>query len=177
MDLLNTGSNIKDIKLALNELFEEIKEQLDDHLQAINENTNEISFNHEYLCEIDFKINKLSEKVEQMQLFLEQNMGFKSEKQPKFQPKPLTNNEQDIFMVLYMLEEKQGAVTYPEISKRTGLSEELVASYITRMIEKNVPIIKRYVNNDPHLRLDPQFKRIQAKENILGLKQRTIGNF
>ena len=104
-------------------------------------------------------------------------MGFSAPKKPKFEPKPLTNNEQDVFLVLYTLEEKKGAVTYTDICKRTGLSKDLVASYITRMIEKNVPIIKRYVNKEPHLRLDPQFKRLQAKENILGLSQRTIGSY
>jgi hypothetical protein len=166
-----------DIKFSLKFLFEEIKEELNEHLDAINQNTNEISSNYEYLCEIDYKINKLSEKVEQIQLFLEENMAFKAPKKPKFQPKPLTNNEQDVFLVLYTLEEKKGAVSYAEIAKRTGLSEDLIASYITRMIEKNVPIIKRYVNNQPLLRLDPQFKRAQAKENILGLNQKTMGSY
>ena len=175
MDVL--GKKEVDIKTALRFLFGEIKEELDEHLNSINQNTNEISSNYEYLCEIDYKINKLSEKIEQIQLFLEQNSGFKTTKKPKFQPKPLTNNEQDVFLVLYTLEEKKGAVSYAEIAKRTGLSEDLVSDYITRMIEKNVPIIKRYVNNQPLLRLDPQFKRIQAKENILKLNQKTIASY
>jgi hypothetical protein len=179
MDSLNNDSNSvnKDIKFAFNSLFEEVKEELDEHLDAINQSTNEISANYEYLVEIDFKINKLSEKIEQLQLFLEQNFGYKSTKQPKFQPKPLTNNEQDVFLVLAMLEEKKGAVTYGDIAKRTGLSDDLISNYVTRMIEKNVPIIKRYVNNQPFLRLDPQFKKLQEKENILGLKQKTISSF
>ncbi|MBD3163957.1 HTH domain-containing protein [Candidatus Woesearchaeota archaeon] len=150
---------------------------MDEHLYSINQNTNEISSNYEYLCEMDYKINKLSERLDHMQLFLEQNLGFKKAKKPKFQTKPLSNNEQDVFLVLYMLEEKKGAVTYSDIAARTGLSRDLIANYITRMIEKNIPIIKRYVNNQPLLRLDPQFKRLQAKENILGLNQKTINNF
>lgn len=171
------GERIIEPDVRVSKLFQEVKEELDEHLDAINENTNEISSNYEYLCELDYKINKLSERLDNLQLFLEQNFNFKAEKVPKFQPKPLTNNEQDVFLVLYTLEEKKGAVTYTDISKRTGLSEDLVASYITRMIEKNVPIIKRYVNNEPHLRLDPQFKRLQAKENILGLNQKTISSY
>ncbi len=176
METLSTKKN-QDIKTAIRFVFEEIKEELDEHRDSINQNTNEISSNYEYLCEIDYKINKLTEKIEQIHLFLEENSGFKTTKKPKFQPKPLTNNEQDVFLVLYTLEDKKGAVSYPEIAKRTGLSEDLVSDYITRMIEKNVPIIKRYVNNQPYLRLDPQFKRAQAKENILGLNQRTIGAY
>lgn len=174
MDILTKN---QDIKFAIKFLFDEIKEELDEHLYSINQNTNEISSNHEYLCEIDYKINKLSEKIEHIQLFLEQNLGYKTVKMPKFNTKPLTNNEQDVFLVLYTLEERKGAVTYSDIAKRIGLSEDLVCDYITRMIEKNVPIIKRYINNKPLLRLDPQFKRIQAKENILKLNQKTIGSF
>jgi hypothetical protein len=166
-----------DVKFAIKMLLDEVKEELDEHPNAINENTNEISSNYEYSCELEYKLNKLSERIDQIQIFLEQNLGFKTEKQPKFQPKQLSNNEQDVFLVLYTLEEKKGAVSYGDIAKRTGLSEELVASYILRMIEKNVPIIKRYVNNQPFLRLDPQFKRLQARENILGLNQKTINSF
>ncbi len=169
--------NHSDIRFAVKMLFDEIKEELDEHLISINHNTNEISSNYEYLCELDFKINKLSERIDNLQLFLEKNAGFTVEKKPKYDPKPLSNNEQDVFLVLYTLEEKKGAVSYNEISRRTGLSEDLISSYITRMIEKNVPIIKRYVNNQPLLRLDPQFKRLQAKENILRLNQRTIASY
>ncbi|MDO8480606.1 MAG: hypothetical protein Q7S65_02185 [Nanoarchaeota archaeon] len=166
-----------DVKFAVKMLFDELREEMNDHLDTINENTNEISSNYESMCELDYKIGKLSERLDQLQLFLEQNIGFKSEKKPKFTPQPLTNNEQDVFLVLYTLEDKKGAVSYADIAKRTGLSEDLVGQYITRMIEKNVPVIKRYVNNQPLLRLDPQFKRMQAKENVLGLNQRTIANF
>jgi len=166
-----------DQKTALQGALNGIKEELNEHLDSINENTNEISSNYEYLCEMDFKLNKISERIDQMQIFLEEKFGFKAEKAQKFQPKPLTNNEQDVFLVLYTLEEKKGAVSYPDIAKRTGLSEELISNYITRMIEKNVPIIKRYVNNQPYLRLDPQFKRLQAKENILKLNQKMISAF
>jgi hypothetical protein len=176
-DELNTQITNTDFKFTFKIILDEVKEELDEHLEAINQNTNEISSNYEYLCELDYKINKLSEKVEQIQLFLEANMSFKSTRKPKYETKPLTNNEQDVFLVLYTLEEKKGAVSYADISKRTGLSEDLVSEYITRMIEKNVPIIKRYVNNQPFLRLDPQFKRIQAKENILGINQRLISSY
>ena len=166
-----------DVKFAVKVLFDELKDEMNEHLDAINENTNEISSNYESLCELDYKIGKLSERLDQLQLFLEQSLGYKAEKKPKFTPQPLTNNEQDVFLVLYTLEDKKGSVSYADIAKRTGLSEELVAQYITRMIEKNVPVIKRYVNNEPLLKLDPHFKRLQAKENILGLNQRTIANF
>ncbi|MBS3136233.1 hypothetical protein J4401_04710 [Candidatus Woesearchaeota archaeon] len=169
--------NADSIQFALGRILEEIKDELNEHLDSINDNTNEISSNYEYLCEIDYKINKISERLDTLQLFLEKNLGFVAAKQPKFEPKPLSNNEQDVFLVLYTLEEKKGSVTYDDIAKRTGLTAELVASYITRMIEKNVPIIKRYVNNLPYLKLDPQFKMLQAKENILGLSQRTMSSF
>ena len=57
--------------MSMKKVLAEIKDELNDHLDAINHSTNEISSNYEYLCEIDFKINKLAERLDQLQLFLE----------------------------------------------------------------------------------------------------------
>ena len=40
----------------LKSAFNKIKQEIDDHRQSINENTNEIQTNHEYLNVIDAKV-------------------------------------------------------------------------------------------------------------------------
>lgn len=161
-------------KLGLNEIFSQIKEEFEDHLTSINENTNEIQSNSQYLAELDSKIEKLNEKLDRIQFFLEKNLSYKQEKTPNFNILPLTKKEQEVFLVLYTLEEAKGAVSYVDIARRVALPEELVSSYITTMIEKGVPIIKKYINNKAYLKLDRSFKNIQAKENILKLNQKTL---
>jgi hypothetical protein len=42
------------------------------------------------------------------------------------------------------------------------------------MIAKGVPIRKKYLHNQAHFALNPHFKAMQAKENILGIEQQTL---
>ena len=151
----------------------QLNDELEDHLIAINENTNEIQANYEYLCELDNKMAKLTERLDQIQMFLQKH-GFKVEEKPFFEVKKLTSREQEVFLILYTLEESKGPLTYLDIARRTGLTEDLVAAYITNMVQKGVPILKRYINNQAHLRLDPVFKQVQAKENILQIEQKVL---
>ena len=62
--------------------FTKIKEEFEDHLDSINENTNEIHSNYEYLCELDSKIEKLNEKLEEIMMFM-QHLSKKSPKSNK----------------------------------------------------------------------------------------------
>lgn len=153
--------------------FLKIKHELDEHLQAINENTNEISANYEYICEIERKLDRLSERVDYMQMYLEDS-GLVA-KGNDFDVKRLDRREQEVFLIIYTLEEEKGSVTYEDISIKLGISEHLAGNYVTSLIEKGVPIIKRYFNSKPHLRLDPEFKTLQAKENILQLSLQEFG--
>jgi len=152
-----------------------IKQEFEEHLQAINENTSEIASNFEYVSEIEAKLDRLSERVDQIQMFLESNSGMQVARKHNFDVKRLSRKEQKVFLVIYTLEEEKGNLTYGDIAEKLGISEHLTASYITSLIEKGVPIIKRYINTKPHFRLDPDFKTLQAKENILQLSLEEFG--
>lgn len=152
----------------LREEFATIKQEFEEHLQAINENTNEIASNFEYVSEIEAKLDRLSERVDKIQMFLESNSGLSISRR-NFDVKRLNRKEQQVFLVIYTLEEEKGSLAYGDISKKLGISENLAASYVTSLIEKGVPIIKRYFNSKPYFGLDPEFKTLQAKENILQL--------
>jgi len=151
---------------SLRHEFTKIKQEFEEHLQAINENTNEISANYEYICELESKLDKLSERVDQIQMyFTDSNIDVA--KRNNFDVKRLNRMEQQVFLVIYTLEEEKGSITYEDIAKKLNISEQLAGNYVTSIIEKGVPILKRYFNSKPYLRLDPEFKTLQAKENIL----------
>lgn len=152
--------------------FDKIRQEFEEHLQAINENTIEIASNFEYVSEIEAKLDRLSERVDKLQMFLESNSIHAKR---NFDVKRLSRKEQEVFLVVYTLEEEKGNLTYKDIADKIGISEHLTASYITSLIEKGVPIIKRYFNTTPHFRLDPDFKTLQAKENILQLSLEEFG--
>ena len=153
--------------------FLKIKNEMDEHLQAINENTNEIAANYEYICEIEKKLDRLSERLDYVQMHLE-GSGLVANRKD-FDVKRLNRREQDVFLVIYTLEEEKGSITYEDIACKLNISEHLAGNYVTSLIEKGVPIIKRYYNSRPHLRLDPEFKTLQAKENILQLSLQEFG--
>lgn len=161
---------------ALRQEFTRIRHEFEEHLQAINENTNEIAANYECICEIENRLDKLGARVDQIQMYLEsQQSGISVTRKKEFDVKRLNRREQEVFLVIYTLEEEKGSVSYSDIAEKIGISEQLAGNYVTSIIEKGVPIIKRYVNSRPFIRLDPEFKTLQAKENILQLSLAEFG--
>lgn len=155
--------------------FDGIKQEFEEHLQAINENTSEIASNFEYVSEIEARLDRIAERVDQIQMFLESNSGIQVERKHSFDVKRLSRKEQEVFLVIYTLEEEKGKLSYSDIASSLGMSEQLTASYITSLIGKGVPITKRYIDSKPYFRLDPDFKTLQAKENILQLSLEEFG--
>ncbi|MBS3111554.1 hypothetical protein J4435_05670 [Candidatus Woesearchaeota archaeon] len=142
-----------------------VNEELEEHLQAINENTSEIAQNHEYLCALEAKMDKLAERLDHMQLFMGQ-FGY-GDAQRQFTVRPLSTEEKRVFVAIYASEDAKGHVTYADISKALLMDIQLVSGYVASLIEKGVPVVKRYVNDIAYLRLDQHFKQLQAKENLL----------
>jgi len=159
---------------SLKFVFGQIKEEFEDHLEAINQNTDEIQSNYSYLCEIDSKINKLNERLDQIELFLKQNSGLKIEEKPVFNISPLTKREQELFLVLYTLDNLKDDLTYKDLAKKAGLTEQIAMGYVDNLVRKGVPVTRKIINNRMCLNLNPYFKRLQAKENILHLNQKTL---
>ncbi len=154
-------------KLEVKSILASVKEQLEDHLSAINENTNEIQSNFEALCELNNKMEKLAERIDKIESCL-----FVAKQEPVFDIKPLTKKEKELFLALYTLLETRPHATYEDIARKLCWTDALVASYVTMLIAKRVPIKKQFVNKKAILFLDSQFKQLQAKNNILGIDTR-----
>ncbi|MBL7055580.1 hypothetical protein ISS07_01565 [Candidatus Woesearchaeota archaeon] len=162
----------------LKEALKTVKTELDEHLEAINQNTDEIQTNYGCVDELHNKVEKIAERLESVELFLQSNSNFIVEKQ-SFNIEPLTKSEQHVFLVIYALEDEKGLVSHIDIEKKTGFPSYIVSEYISRLVGKGIPLIRRYVNNAPYLKLNPDFKRLQAKENILMIDtaQKELVNF
>ena len=160
----------KKLKEELASSLSNIKEQFQQHLDSINDNTNEIQANYEYLCQLDNKIEKLSQRIDQIQLLLRQvTKSSLVDEDEEFQVQPLAVKEREVFLVLYAANKQ--ALSYSEISSSINLTDSLVQQYITNLIEKGVPIIKEYRLGKPFMRLDEKFKELQAKKNILNIDE------
>ena len=174
--LFNTGSNAADdLRQRFDAALKGVREEFDDHRESINDNTSEIEANYELLGRLDAKVERLEAQLEQLQLSLSQILGSTSQPQP-IGSIELDEREKDVFLVLYTAADEK-PLTYRDIASAMKESEFLVRGYITNMIEKGVPIAKRYVNDVAYISLDSSFKDRQARENIVKLSQRTVSEF
>jgi DNA-binding CsgD family transcriptional regulator len=170
--LLGSTSAAESLRNALTSALQGVREEFDDHLESINDNTNEIQANYEYLGRLDAKIQNLSEKIDEMQIWISRltGMPIREEKQKDIK---LTEAEKEVFLVMYTASNAR-PVTYAEIANALRESEFLIRSYITNLIEKGVPILKQYIRNATYLSLDNRFREEQAKRNVLNISQTTL---
>lgn len=160
--------SLKNINQKIKGAFNKLREEMDDHLLAINENTNEIYSQYEYICELEKKIEKLTERVEQLQMHTYGKLTFKTNFKSGIHN--LSKIEEQVFTVLYTMEEEKGSVTLMDISTQLDIDESEVSNCIHSMAEKGIPITKRVIGNSHYFNVDKDFKMIQVKENVLKLE-------
>jgi hypothetical protein len=136
------------------EIVKDIREELDEHLDALNQNTAEIAATHEYVSELDMKLEKLAERVDALQaLLLAQTPG----KTVRLNPK-----EEDVYRILV---EASEPVTSIIVGKQTGLTADLAAQTLYVMKQKGVPILAQTVGEQTFYALDARFK-VQVSQRL-----------
>lgn len=148
---------------VLREVVGGLKDELDEHRVSINDNTDEIQANFAFLCELDRKIDRVAERVDELCIAIAQK--------PKneFKIAPLSARERDVFFALYALGEVQPFVSYRQIAKKLGVGDSLVSAYVAAIVEKGVPVVKKYDSGIAYIKLDNQFRQLQAKKALVGL--------
>lgn len=172
----------KDKKIDFNVIsnaFQDMRMEFDDHRETINHNTNEIQANYEYLSKLDLKMQKMDEKMDEFMLMMQQarsnpvysNIGANAENfGDDFENINLTSREKEVFLTIYTSDDN---ITYKEIAKRTGLTTNLVSCYVQNLVSKGVPLGKNYSRGaEVALEMDPLFKEMQARRNIVGINER-----
>lgn len=155
-----------DVNVVVNDSLSQVKEELEDHLNAINENTDELQCHYDLLMQLTQKIEKLAERVDTLQTII---TNENVEQQKEFTISPLTKKEKDVFQALYALAHEKEVVTYAELARRCCITEQLAAQYVTSIIAKGVPVWKKHVGKTVHLTLDPDFVLEQAENNVVGV--------
>jgi len=151
-------------KTKVKMILEAFREEVDDHREAINENTNELQTTNEYLGAVNEKLDKMAARLDELTLLVK---GKKEETKLSFSP--LTKREKEVFQTLFTLCEFAPYATYKEIARKLCITEPLAAQYVTNMVEKGIPVLKKYHEGKVYLKLDPVFRDLQAKENVIGL--------
>lgn len=85
--------------------------------------------------------------------------------------KTLTDREFSIFMAIYELEQQLSKVTYADIASHLSLTEMTVRSYVSSLINKNVPIEKtRRFNNKLSLSIKKELKDLNLASKLISLR-------
>ena len=139
--------------------FASVKEEMNVHRDTIDQNTNDLHTCYEYLAEVDRKLDKLAERLDELQFSLH------PEQRPDVRI-ALTHREQETFMVLYTAEDP---VTSLEIGRRLGLTVEMIEQYLFSLTAKGIPVLKTFANGKVYHSLDLKFKDLQARRNVLNI--------
>ncbi|MGV8162509.1 MAG: hypothetical protein ACP5N2_04230 [Candidatus Nanoarchaeia archaeon] len=159
--MLGSNDDLKEMQKGIKNAFSAVKEEMNVHLETINQNSSEIQSIYEYLNELDGKIEKLNEKIDQLQM----TMDFEEE---TFLSVDLTMREQEVFLIIYSEHE---SISAKEIGKRLGFSDEMVNRYVHNMISKGIPLLKHYKNNEIFIAIDLKFKELQTRKNVLKIDE------
>ena len=139
--------------------FQHIREALEEHLSSINENTTEIQALFDYLQEMEIRVEKMCQRLDNLQLCFGQPLQ-------KPTVEPLDQLEKKVFLVMYT---ETMPLSYEEISANARVPSGLVPECISSLIDKGVPLLRSLVNNQLFFKLSPSFKELQAKENLVNL--------
>jgi hypothetical protein len=138
-------------------MLHDIKLELDEHLEALNQNTAEISATNEYLSELDLRLSKLAERVDALQaLILAQTPTVKSVR--------LSPAEEQVVGILLS---STAPLTSREIAQRVGQSSDGVAQLLYAVKMKGVPLLTSSAGEEKYYALDAAFKALQQGRVIL----------
>jgi DNA-binding NarL/FixJ family response regulator len=149
------------ISEGLRKAFKAVKAELDDHLDSINQNTAETQANQGWLSELDAKINKLSERLDEIELVINPDKARNIDVK-------LTPREQEVFMALYLSK----GLSSSHIAKHLGFTDDMVNMYLFNLISKGVPVRKELADDVVVFTLDSEFKDLQARRNVLEIDSR-----
>lgn len=153
-----SGKIFQDILMSM-------RRELDEHREVINENTNEIQTNFQFLCELDKRIDVIQERIDELSLLVKGNPQIR-----KYTISPLSSREKAVFLSVLSLTESFSNVTYAQIGKQVGLSSTIIGSYISRMQDKGVPFVKKIHSGIIRVGIEKEFRETQIRKNLVGLE-------
>ncbi|MBI4983260.1 hypothetical protein HZC32_01310 [Candidatus Woesearchaeota archaeon] len=137
-----------------------VRQALEEHLSAINENTLEIQSLFDYIQEVEVKLEKLSQRLDQLQIAANNCSPSK----PIISP--LNQTEKKVFLTLYT---EEMPLSYREIAGRAQVSLSVVPECVSSLAGKGIPLARTFCNDQIFIKIDPNFKELQAKENLINL--------
>lgn len=146
------------LKNVLQSNFNSLREELDDHREAINENSCEIEQNYNDLNDLYEKMEKLGSRVDEIHFMFKQILNS-----TKFRI-DLSKTEQSVFLVLYTCENFLSA---QDIAQKAGIEMQEAESMLLLLLDKGIMVEREVIENKEYFRLDKNFRMRQAKDKLV----------
>ena len=153
---------LRQMSAALCTSFSKVKEEIEEHLQAINENTEEIQFAADHAHELEQKLNKLEERVDEIHLMLRQLV-----KQSRVSI-TLSKEEQKLFIILFTYDSFSDAKS---LAQKAGIAEQHISEVVNSLADKGVPLIREQIHEMQLFKLESEFRDKQAREQIVKIDE------
>lgn len=136
----------------------EIKEVHNDHLDTINENTQELEATSDQVHEIEAKLDKLNMRMDAMHMVLKQ-LVFEHRLSVQ-----LNLNEQKLFSLLCA---HKNYLKMDYVVARLRLPELAVKELVTALMDKGIPVVRKEHGGGSFLHMDPAFSQLQQQQGII----------
>ncbi len=146
------------VEPELKNSINDVQEQFEDQLTAINENTDEIHYALDQIGELNDKIEKLSTRFDEIQLMLKEMMNPEQIR--------LSYDEQKVFLALYAFGDN-GLMNVDDIARKSTVYADSIKQHIFNMMTKGVKISCEKVEGIAYFKLDNRFRELQTRKGII----------
>jgi DNA-binding MarR family transcriptional regulator len=161
LDLNDIKSNINDLKQEISKILPYLEDLSVKKVEKISESStgNEGVFNKQTNKQTVKQLNTQQlNTISDLQSDLMENF------------KLLTKQEFLAFLAIYQLEEELEIVRFKDVASHLNLSETSIRGYVSRLIDKNIPISKVKINNlIVNLSLLPEFRKLDLKKPLTNM--------
>ncbi|HYD02682.1 MAG TPA: hypothetical protein VEC16_00125 [Alphaproteobacteria bacterium] len=165
----------------LKDAFKKIRSERDEHLESINELTNELQSAFEYISDLENKYEKLKEVTDELLMF--KNSMLLSDIS-HFSNIVLSLDEQKLFLTMYVFGEKE-PLSYKYLTKKLSVEQSVVQALLSSLLDKKIPITRERISNEWYFNIDNRFRELQTKENVIkihesvskGIYEKSLSNF
>ena len=140
----------------------ELREELDDYRHAINQNMDDLGTCYEFVQALDRKIERLTDRLDELAMVVAPEGCSKCKC-----VEPLSEKEKNVFSALYASVDVHAWTSFRDLAKRLNMGHSLLSSHLAGLVQKGIPILKRYSGGAAYVGIDEDFKRRQAKTNFL----------
>ena len=158
----NKSHEVTELRDELKVVFSKIKEEFDDHLESINQNTIELQSLFEYLSRLNDKLDKLSAKIDSTTVH-DRRQSAKKE----LLTIVLTREEEEVLAILLSNSKRNALTTYDIIAEKLNITPVYTANIVTSLLEKGIPVEKRLLNGNVLVEIDRMFHERDLQYNIV----------